>query len=228
MAIISVEGEIANGDSNKFNQVAEGLSGRVLVVLDSPGGALFDGLLIGEALRSKGYATFVASRSMCTSVCGLIWLAGNTRLIGRSGRVGFHAAYTQTNGTIQETGVGNAMVGAYLTHIGLSYRSVAFLTSSSPEHIQWLHSDDAQRLGIQVETIPDPAPDVDAGPSHTTAAGTTAASSLERRMMDLVLSYYTAWSQSGTDGRMLAGYYGELGQLLRIEPAAQPDYRRKD
>jgi hypothetical protein len=125
------------------------LNAATKVFLSSNGGDLTTGLQIGEAIRAKGYQTIIGDDAICASVCGLIWLAGSVRHIAATGHVGFHAAYNSN--TRQETGSGNALVGAYLTNLGYSYAVVEFATSAAPSEINWLHPDNAAQLGIALE-----------------------------------------------------------------------------
>ncbi len=147
---ITVIGEIVTGDELRFKAVASKVQGKPIILLDSPGGKLIDGLIIGQTIRANRYATFIPHAATCASVCGLIWLAGTERFISRSGHVGFHAA-ANLNGA--EVGNGNAVIGAYLTKLGLSYDAVIYMTSAPPSGIRWLNADAAARLGIAVTTV---------------------------------------------------------------------------
>jgi uncharacterized protein len=69
-------------------------------------------------------------------------------------RIGFHAAYDKNSG--KETGVGNALVGAYLNKIGLPYSAVVYITQASPDSMTWLSVVDAERQGIDVEPFGSP------------------------------------------------------------------------
>jgi PAN domain len=68
-------------------------------------------------------------------------------------RVGFHAAFVQQNGQSRETGLGNAIVGAYLNQLGLSQAAVAYVASAPPEGMTWLTPEDASRVGIEVAVV---------------------------------------------------------------------------
>jgi hypothetical protein len=61
--------------------------------------------------------------------------------------IGLHQAY---NSTGQADGLGNAIIGSYLTRLGLSYSAIAYATVASPQDVKWLTIDDAKRVGIQV------------------------------------------------------------------------------
>jgi hypothetical protein len=90
-----------------------------LQFLQSDGGSVLAGIEIGEAIRLKGFQTLVVER--CASACALAWLGGTQRFMKAGAQIGFHAAYDSDSR--RESGVGNAMVGAYLNRIGLPYWS---------------------------------------------------------------------------------------------------------
>ena len=106
--VITVVGRIDRGDEYRFGSVASTIDGTALVILNSPGGVVVDGLDIGLMIHRNGYFTAVPEDTVCASVCGLIWLAGSKRGVAPSSKIGFHAAYGP-NG--EETGSGNALVG---------------------------------------------------------------------------------------------------------------------
>ena len=153
MALI-VTGNIVHGDGAKFRAEASKYD-EAFVLLESDGGSLADAIDIGETIRLKGYATAVINDSSCNSACALIWLAGTPRALSRSGRIGFHAAYTDTSGSAQESGVANAMVGRYLTLLNLPEKAVVFATSSPPSQLSWLTASNYASTGIDVTVIDD-------------------------------------------------------------------------
>jgi hypothetical protein len=150
--VVGISGKIEAGDDLKFTRVVNALpSGTnvVLVMLESPGGELTAGLNIGVTIRKRGYTTGVSTH--CASMCALIWLAGTPRYFGEGAEIGFHAAYTtDTEGNTPESGQGNALVGAYLAHLGLSYDAIAFLTEAPPDDLNYLTPVEARRLGISI------------------------------------------------------------------------------
>ncbi len=149
--IIDVRGPLLDGDDRKFDLFADALP-RAIVRLDSPGGQLWAGLSIGEAIARKGYATFVASGRVCASACGFAWLAGQPRIKAQLAMVGFHGAYAQIDGRTEQTGSGNAMVGAYMTNLHLGYKAVIFATSARPTDMLWLTPESAKEFEISYES----------------------------------------------------------------------------
>ncbi len=74
-------------------------------------------------------------------------------MMASTARVGFHAAYVVEGGKKEETGAGNALVGAYLSHLGLSYEAIVYITEKPPDDVTWLTRDDARRFGIDVAIL---------------------------------------------------------------------------
>lgn len=224
--IIAIHGEITEWDAAQFDLVAKSIDEPATVILSSPGGLVVDGLNIGTEIRRLGYGTLVPSGETCASVCGLIWLAGTPRMLTPSSKVGFHAAYRPDG---SESGQANAIVGAYLTHLGFSYDAIAFLTESSPDGMEWLHPSDAARVGIFYSLIrptpddsqafipgsepqeppqaPPPAPDSTSTPAAPAPAPAPARSPAEQQAIATVLNANAYWSQGGADVEGLAQYY---------------------
>jgi hypothetical protein len=148
--VILIKGEMVDGDQVAFDNIARNYDDAV-VVLESPGGDLVSGLEIGLSIRELGFDTLVVDGSECASACALAWMAGETRSMGDHADVGFHAAYIEVNHRPQETGAGNAIIGAYLNELGLSYDAIYQLTSAPPHGMYWLTFSDADALGIEVE-----------------------------------------------------------------------------
>ncbi|KUL92579.1 hypothetical protein DK26_28330, partial [Bosea sp. WAO] len=62
-------------------------------------------------------------------VRGEIVAAGARRYMFKTSRIGFHAAYRTRNGQAQESGMGNAEIGSFLTHLGLRIEAIRYFTA---------------------------------------------------------------------------------------------------
>ena len=164
---IKLSGTIVAGDIDRFTNTFSELLQRnygdrmtkplpadftVTVHLNSEGGVLGDAIKIGAVVKKLGFDTYVADSVTCASSCGLIWLAGAKRYVGTKGHIGFHAIYNPENR--QVTSDGNAIVGAY-SLLGFDYSSIAYLTQTPPDSMQWLSSDVAKQYGIKALTCAD-------------------------------------------------------------------------
>lgn len=153
--IVVLSGDIERSDAERFSEKVNGIS-KAVVVLDSPGGSVLDGISIGRSIRSKGYHTAVPDQTLCASSCALIWLGGLQRFAEDTSLVGFHAAYVYRNGKAVEIGVGNALIGSYLNELGLSDSAIIFVTNAPPEGIERLDRRKAQQVGIAYRSVKAP------------------------------------------------------------------------
>jgi hypothetical protein len=152
-AFLLIDGKITPDDVQRFDQVAQKIAvyspKHVIVGLSGSGGDLIAGLRIGTTIHEHGWATAVGADKACESVCGYIWIAGAQRIVQETSRIGFHAAYNAA--TQQETGAGNAVLGSYLTKMGLSYEAIAYLTTSGPAQMTYLSAEAAATYGIATD-----------------------------------------------------------------------------
>lgn len=164
---VSIKGEILSGDGARFVDVVEGHD-RVSVILESRGGVVKEALQIGAEIRLRNFATMVLPDDECFSACGLIWVSGARRYMSPTSKLGFHAAYREENGEYKESGVANAEIGSFLTHLGLRIEAIRFFTIAGPTEYLRLTPERARALGIEVfeqngteVTTPSEAPTAD-------------------------------------------------------------------
>jgi hypothetical protein len=149
---IYVGGAIVSDENGEFaRRAAE--ARNPLVVLSGPGGNTLAAIRIGQFVRMRGWDTVVPEGESCMSACALAWLGGAHRYMGATSKIGFHASYRVEGGKAIESGVGNAVVGAYLNSLGLPERAVVYVTMSGPDDLQLLTFGDATVLGIRVSML---------------------------------------------------------------------------
>lgn len=149
---IYVGGAIVSDENEEFaRRAAE--ARNPLVVLSGPGGNTLAAIRIGQFVRMHGWDTLVPEGESCMSACALAWLGGAHRYMGATSKIGFHASYRVEGGKAIESGVGNAVVGAYLNSLGLPERAVVYVTVSGPDEVQLLTLGDAVTLGIRVSML---------------------------------------------------------------------------
>ena len=122
-------------------------------MLKSKGGHLLAGLRIGEKIHEIGLETAVSYDSICTSACALAWLGGSRRLMFETSLIGFHQAYIQKNDIVFTSAIGNALVGAYMANLGLSYNAIAFATAARPTEVNWIEYSIGSKLGIEIKLL---------------------------------------------------------------------------
>lgn len=212
VALVVISGTFVSGDFEAFQfRVANVPS--AIVILRSDGGSLLESIQIGRLIRLRGYPTVVPDGVRCASACAIAWLGGAERYMGSTAYVGFHAAYRTDSGKPTETGVGNALLGAYLSQIGLSETAIFYITKAPPDQMTWLTVADAARHGIRVQllsnlpTVPQPA-----FPTPSVA------DAVENQTRQFVQSLFARWSAPSLDVSELVGatyeeqtnYYGKV------------------
>jgi hypothetical protein len=144
---VILSGEILDGDAQEFQISVDGLPAGTIVRLQSPGGLTAEGIAIGRTIREMQFVTY-APYGPCASACGLIWLGGVERWVNSNAKVGFHQAHTEDAGKLHTSGVGNALVGAYMNELGYSDDAIVFATVMEPEGMAWLTQNLAARVGL--------------------------------------------------------------------------------
>ena len=57
-------------------------------------------------------------------------------------------------GALSESGPGNAILGAYLSQLGLSEKAILYITHAAPTSMQWMGMEEAAEYGITVSKLP--------------------------------------------------------------------------
>lgn len=222
---ILIVGPIETADDEKFNRIAANYKTAV-VILASDGGSTLTALEIGKSIRLKGYATGVFNGYACNSACALIWLAGTPRSMARSAKIGFHATYVDVNGRAQESGVGNAIIGRYLTLLNLPEKAVIFATEQSPDSLNWLTAENLSASGIDANVVDDIKPNN--ATSKTSSSGKTVATA-KSASSSVDWKKVGPWSvmvdTSLNNGCFIMAQW-ELGTILRLgfDPRPTPSY----
>lgn len=152
--IVLIKGELKREDVDVFLAKSAPFSGGI-VVMESPGGSAYAGLEIGKAIRERRFTTWVESGTTCASACAIAWLGGEPRVMGKAAVIGFHALSVMRQGERVETGFGNAIYGAYLAKLGLSYKAIEYLSDAAPTDMNWLTPTDAENIGISLKVYDD-------------------------------------------------------------------------
>jgi hypothetical protein len=137
---VDVRGWISYGDEKTFAEKTKNLDAEnVYVSLSSPGGNVISGGTIGDLIRYRGMNTYVGRDTTCTSVCGLMWLAGRNKFAENSSHIGFHGAFNAN--TLQPSNEINILLAVYLAQLGYGYEDVLWMLLPPPGNVHWLTSE---------------------------------------------------------------------------------------
>lgn len=152
VAYIIIDGEIVSGDADAFKAEAQKYP-SALVVVGGPGGVLIEALRIGSVINEKKYSTIALTDKPCASSCGLIWLAGASRIAEPNAKIGFHSGYVEENGKSITSGFANAMIGRYLGELSLSLEATYFITNAPPQAMNWIDQSDKNAEKIEYYVV---------------------------------------------------------------------------
>ncbi len=150
---IAFAGVLQPGDEKTFHQLASALS-RAIVVPTGPGGSVGAALVIGSEVRSRGWSTLVPPGVNCASACSMIWLAGTTRMLGKTGQIGFHAISMIQEGQRTETHDFDKYLRSWLTDLGYAQDATATIVNTHAASIRWYDAIELRANGIPTEDYP--------------------------------------------------------------------------
>jgi hypothetical protein len=159
---IFASGEITEGTAVAFWQfVSEMGINDARVTFNSPGGSLYEGLLLGRAIRQLGFSTSIGPREpnnnspgQCASACAYAYAGGTARFFPNysASRLGLHQFYSPDENSISsETAqqISGQLV-SYLIEMGINAEAFSLATEAGPDGMIWL--DPQQVLALQFAT----------------------------------------------------------------------------
>jgi ATP-dependent protease ClpP protease subunit len=155
--VVGLQGAITTDAAPRFRDVilkaaAAGCE-KPWLLLESPGGLLFDALDLGLEIRRAGFRTI--ARSSCASACSMLFVAGSERiLVGSGARIGLHqsARNRRNNRVCDPTTYSSAsreMAGYLQTVIPQHADELMKIILQTPcDTIEWVSGQRALDLGI--------------------------------------------------------------------------------
>jgi TPR repeat protein len=155
--VIAMQGGVSADADYKFDDVVEKAKRmgceKPWLMLESPGGRLSDGIVLGREIRNAGFRTI--TRYDCASSCGLIFMGGVERVLaGRRARIGLHeAAVTSVGGrscVASRASNTSRAIARYLDFVLPKMGESVFdiIMSTSCDAIRWVGAEEALALGI--------------------------------------------------------------------------------
>jgi hypothetical protein len=106
--VISISGDIAEGDSDAFKAAIKVANDAGKLVsslrLNSQGGSLLEGVKLAEVVKFAKMATNVGQGATCASACFLIFAAGESRFANYTAQIGVHGASDETGRETVQSG----------------------------------------------------------------------------------------------------------------------------
>jgi uncharacterized protein len=153
--VVALQGFVSRDARFRFDDVIKkattiGCSKPLMMLLESPGGTLFDGILLGREVRSQGLRT--VARYECASACAIIFLGGAERmLVGSRARIGFHqGAFVGDKLRRCDQSMDSPEIRRYLRFAipADADRIYQIIMETSCDSIEWVYGQRALELGV--------------------------------------------------------------------------------
>ena len=144
-----------------------------VVRLNSQGGSLRGGVLLGELFRSRDFATEVGSSNLnadvpmagsensysktpgdCVSACAFTFIGGIERILDPASSLGFHLFSkpdAPSENDIQEL---TSLLRLYLLEMEVDVRLIARMTDAGPKVMRWIAPNEARDLRVTTVELP--------------------------------------------------------------------------
>jgi len=147
-----------------------------VVRLNSEGGSLRGGVMLGELFRARGFATEVGSGKpnsdvptpgvrniytktpgSCSSACAMAFLGGVERTLDPESTIGFHVV---ANRDVSESDLREltTVESLYLLEMGVDTRLIHLLIEAGPNVMRGIRSDEARTLRVTSSDSPPRCP----------------------------------------------------------------------
>lgn len=133
-------------------------SGKISLVISSPGGDAFTGLAVFDMLKASGLQVRTEIVGICASAASIIALAGDERAMGQNAMLMLHPAFTPKGGGAKELREKADVLDAISARMGEIAASVAHPDCKAQidpmmERELWLSADQALACGLASEII---------------------------------------------------------------------------
>lgn len=161
-----INGEILKGDSQKLKNliILQSTDVNSIITLNSPGGSVQEGILLGEIVKAARLETWVQSGQTCASACFFIWInganrfapIGNTHLNANTKKIenpkiGLHRPYFKSiennDSSIENQANLLKIIDQYLSEKRIPRRLIDILMNRASNDIYWLNADDLMEIG---------------------------------------------------------------------------------
>lgn len=158
---IFASGEIDSGATERFEKfVTSNSIDDGVVLFDSPGGSLSEGMRLGKAIRSMRFHTGIGSygqdgrrlyQGTCASSCAYAFAGGEYRFYyGNKEKLGIHQFYSSgsNQADIGDTQLVSSVLVDYLQSMGVDPQAFVIASTTRGDSMFWLTVDQAISLGL--------------------------------------------------------------------------------
>jgi len=134
-ALLHLRGELEVGVTRAVAAMLDANPDARGVILDSPGGQIYEGRGLARVIRERGLATYTLIE--CASACATAFLAGRERLLAPGARLGFHQYQSHTILPAFDLAAEQAKDRQLFEAQGLADEFLAQIFAARPQDMWW-------------------------------------------------------------------------------------------
>jgi hypothetical protein len=154
--LVYLDGRIDDDAPHRLSAALEGIVGKIVVWLNSPGGNLFAGMELGRIIRKhQAWTRIVDHRTLlpgeCYSACALAFLGGVHRFNDNAARYGVHRASLSVRSPAGNVDLGqqlSAAIESYIREMGVDVRLLDLWMRAGPDEMYVLTQQEAKDLRV--------------------------------------------------------------------------------
>ena len=157
--LIYASGHIKKGDLERLKRRYYSINNnrQTIVVFNSYGGELYEGLNIGRFLKRNRIGTAVRENGICASSCALAFLGGRSKSGKRlmylpySASLGLHSFYYKNGNYVKLSKVQEdlAQILSYASYVGAPHYLMANMFKTKSNSMYWINEQDRVVLGLK-------------------------------------------------------------------------------
>ena len=149
--IVSLSGEIADGDADKLRTIIKSANDAGHLVssirLDSPGGTIGEGVKLAQLVRYGKIASVVVNGTKCASACFIVFAAGDPKYVSYGASVGVHGASNEAGKETVESSAATVSMARIVKDLGVPAPIIGKMVVTPPDQIVWLTPEDLRSMG---------------------------------------------------------------------------------
>jgi hypothetical protein len=152
--VITLDGDLVEGDSKKVGDEIgkHNKAGRwvIAIRLNSLGGLMSEGIIIGEGVKEAHISTVVPNGSVCASACFIIFAGGTEKYASGKSSIGVHGAADKNGAETVDTAAATVVMARVLKELGAPPSIIGKMVVTPPSEMLWLKLEDMQSMGVNV------------------------------------------------------------------------------
>ena len=157
--LIYATGHIRHGDLNRLKREYYSLNHKkqTIVVFNSYGGELYEGIQIGRFLKRNHIGSAVRRNGICASSCAISFLGGTSKngnslmILPYTSNLGFHSFYYKNGNYVKLSKVQEdlANILSYASYVNAPHYLMANMFRTKSNKMYWITPQDRVVLGLQ-------------------------------------------------------------------------------